>query len=138
MSYNTSNYQDQGGATWTVAGTQVISGVQTISGTATVSGLINVTGTFQQAGTAVRVYGGTASLGTVGSAVVTSGFTTVIGASANVHTNATPGTLAALVTASIGSNGTVTFYGWKPTNSSTTTLVASAEATTISYTIVGT
>lgn len=140
MSYNTKVYHKQPGDELVVASGGTIT-VES-GGTATVAGIINVTGTlnattFQIGGTAFKFKGGTATIGS-GSAVISTGLTTVTGFTANVYGTASPGTLTSILTPVFGSAGTVTVYGWKVTNSSTTTLIATDEAAVISYTAIGT
>lgn len=152
---NTSNYMQQGGAEWDIGSAlKVLSG-----GTETVNsgGVINiatggvvkfngvdVTSNLAAAvanpvgGTAasIRVASGSGALSS-GSLAATTGLTTITACSANLHESSTPGVATSIITETY-SGGTATFYGWKVTNSSTTTLIAATATETVDWVCFGT
>lgn len=120
--YNSSNYMTQAGNDWEVGGTLNIK-----------SGGVFSYGGVSQSGV-VRAGANALSSGTV--AVVT-GLTTITSCTATIDNASTPGVGTSVVTYH-ASAGTATFYGWKVTNSSTTTLIAATGTETIDWVCVGT
>lgn len=68
---------------------------------------------------------------------VTTGLSTITGCSLTISTSSAPGVSTSVVTYT-KSSGTMNMYGWKPTSSADTTLVASAGTDTIGWVCLGT
>lgn len=68
---------------------------------------------------------------------VTSGLTTIVSCSLTIKSTAAPGLSTSVVTYGT-SSGTLNMYGWKPTGTGDTTLIASTGTDTIGWVCVGT
>lgn len=67
---------------------------------------------------------------------VTTGFATIDAVFLTMKTTSSPGVSTSVLTFDV-SNNVVNIYGWKPTSTTDTTLVASDGTQTVSYIIVG-
>ena len=142
--YSSSNYSAQGGSSWNVgAALNVLSGGSLdikAGGALKVAGT-DVTATLAAATQGVaggyKVARGETALDGANPTPVTTGLTTIVACSATIKSTATPGVSTSVVTYDT-SAGTLNLYGWKVTNSSTTTMIASAGTDTIGWVCVGT
>jgi hypothetical protein len=152
IAQNVVNYMDQGGAAWHVGGTLGIEsgGVQTVKSGGVLNiasgGKIEVNGadvTASVSGVAVAgvasgyvVARGETALGGSNPTAVTTGLTNIAACSLTIKLGSAPGVGTSVVTYGT-SGGTLNMYGWKVTNSSTTTLIASTGTETVGWVCLG-
>lgn len=150
--YATSNYMAAGGSAWNVGGTLTVAsgGTQTVAS----GGILDIAsgGALKIAGTDVtailatspaavaagyKIARGETALDGSNPTPVTTGLATITGCATTIKTTSAPGVSTSVVTYDT-SSGTMNLYGWKVTNSSTTTLIASTGTDTIGWVCVGT
>jgi hypothetical protein len=127
VSYNSKNYQGQGGDNWHVGGTLDIDAAG--GGKLTVNGA-DVTSSVSGAAVAGVAAGyiiarGEAVLDGANPTPIATGLTTVIVFVATLKGSVAPGVGTSTITAVV-SGGTANVYGWKPTSNADPTLIASA------------
>lgn len=141
---NVPNYEDQGGSTWHVGGDlQVENGgwIDIETGAQLKIAGTDRTGALATAPSAVaagyKIARGESALGGSNPTAVTSGLSTIVACSVSLKLTTAPGVGTSLVTYG-SSSGTLNLYGWKVTNSSTTTMIASTGTETVGWVCVGT
>jgi|GEM_PF-1645179 len=134
--YVTKNWMGGGGALWHVGGTLEVAsgGVVTIGGTDKTAALTaSVTNPVKGASSGYLIQTGEVAL-SAGTASVTTGLASIASCTLTVKSATAPTT--ELVTYNT-SGGTLSIYGWKSTNSSTTTLTATTGTETVGWSCRG-
>lgn len=136
--YNTLNYEKQGGAEWDVGGTLDIlsGGALKVSGVDRTAALATA-----PAGVAAgyKIARGETALDGGNPTPVATGLSTVISFVATLKGTAAPGVGTSVLTANIaGAAGNVDVYAWKPTSNADPTLVASTGTESFYWVAIGT
>lgn len=138
IAQNVNCYMSQGGSSWTVGSGCTLNvasgGVLSFAG-------VDQTAALATAPAAVaagyKIARGETALDGSNPTDIATGLTTIVACAATIKATATPGVSTSVIT--YGSSGaTLSLYGWKVTNSSTTTMIASTGTDTIGWVCLGT
>lgn len=124
---NNANCQASGGNRWIIGGTNAASGtLEILTG-----------GSVKWGSTTFRPARGETALDGSNPTPVATGLTSIVACAVSIKTTAAPGVSTTLITYDT-STATLNLYGWKPTNSSTTTMIASTSTDTVGWVCFGT